>query len=221
MKAAEVMKVLRAGVAGPRSNKIAVEELRMGSGFGAAQMRRIDLWVLDPGPATGCRTASYEVKVSRSDFLGELKQPNKQRSARLFSDEFWYVAPEGLIKPEEVPDWAGLMEVREQPEGKRWGTKVGDRWYQVKVVCPAPVLSKHAPSWPMVVSLLRRLPLVRDLWRHKKGGLYERVGVARHSETLEELTVYMDGEGALWARPREMFEDGRFTPEEDEDAYRS
>lgn len=185
----------------------------MGSGFGAAQMRRIDLWTIDPGPATGCRTASYEIKVSRSDFLGELKQPNKQRSARLFSDEFWYAAPEGLIKPEEVPDWAGLVEVCEQPEGKRWGRKVGDKWYELRVKVPAPVLSKHAPSWPMVVSLLRRVPLVRDLWRHRKGGLYERLGQARHSETLEELTVYMDAEGALWARPREMFDDGRFTAE--------
>ena len=190
----------------------------MGSGFGAAQMRRIDLWTIDPGPATGCRTASYEVKVSRSDFLRELKQPNKQRSARLFSDEFWYVAPEGLVRPEEVPDWAGLIEVQELGEGERggWWVRIGDgrRRFKLLYTVPAPVLSKAAPSWPLVVSLLRRVPLIRDLWRHRKGGLYERLGVARHSETLEELTVYMDAEGALWARPREMFEDGRFTAEE-------
>ena len=34
---------------------------------------------------------------------------------------------------------------------------------------------------------------------------------ARHSEALEELTVYRGSD----ARPRAMFEDGRFTPEED------
>lgn len=213
MKASEVMEVLRAHVG---SNKIAVEELRMGSGYGSAQQRRIDLWVIDPGPATGCRSASYEVKVSRSDFLGELRQVNKQRSARLFADEFWYVTPEGLVEPDEVPDWAGLMEVRPQVEGKRWGTrKVGDQWYVMKVVCPAPVLSKHAPSWPLVVSLLRRVPVVRELWRHRKGGLYEMVGPALHSETQEELTVYRGEDGQLWARPREMFDDGRFVREEE------
>ena len=54
-----------------------------------------------------------------------------------------------------------------------------------------------------------------DLCRHKKGGLYERLGTARHSETLEDLTVYRGSDGQLWARPRAMFEDGRFTPEED------
>lgn len=213
MKATEVMEVLRAYVAGRNSKKIAVEELRMGSGYGAAQMRRIDLWVIDPGPATGCRSASYEVKVSRSDFLGEVRQPNKQRSARLFADEFWYVTPEGLITPDEVPDWAGLMEIVEQPEGKRHGRKVGDKWYKLVTVCPAPVLSKHAPSWPLVVSLLRRVPLVRELWRHKKGGLYEMVGEGRHSETQERLTAYLGEDGELWFRPVEMFHDGRFTQE--------
>ena len=35
------------------------------------------------------------------------------------------------------------------------------------------------------------------------------------SETLEELTVYRGSHGGLWARPRAMFEDGRFTREEE------
>jgi hypothetical protein len=44
-------------------------------------------------------------------------------------------------------------------------------------------------------------------YRHYKGGLYEVLGVARHSETHEELVVYrpLYGEGGLWARPRQMF----------------
>jgi hypothetical protein len=44
-------------------------------------------------------------------------------------------------------------------------------------------------------------------YRHYKGGLYEVLGVARHSETEEELVVYrpLYGEGGLWVRPRAMF----------------
>jgi hypothetical protein len=44
-------------------------------------------------------------------------------------------------------------------------------------------------------------------YRHYKGGLYELVGVARHSETLAPQVVYrpLYGEGALWVRPFEMF----------------
>jgi len=44
-------------------------------------------------------------------------------------------------------------------------------------------------------------------YRHHKGGDYELVGVARHSETLEPLVVYrpLYGEGTLWVRPHAMF----------------
>ena len=44
-------------------------------------------------------------------------------------------------------------------------------------------------------------------YRHFKGGLYEALGVARHSETEEELVVYrpLEGAGGWWVRPRAMF----------------
>lgn len=45
------------------------------------------------------------------------------------------------------------------------------------------------------------------LYRHYKGLLYEVLGTARHSETLEPLTLYraLYGEHGLWVRPAEMF----------------
>jgi hypothetical protein len=47
------------------------------------------------------------------------------------------------------------------------------------------------------------------LYKHYKGAIYEVIGVARHSETLEKLVVYkatyqMEGEN-LWVRPLMMF----------------
>ncbi|MBM4418868.1 MAG: DUF1653 domain-containing protein [Chloroflexi bacterium] len=70
-------------------------------------------------------------------------------------------------------------------------------------------------------------------YRHFKGGLYEVVGVGRHSETLEEMVVYRAlydspefGPDSLWVRPRAMFlemvtvdglEVSRFAPLEDAD----
>lgn len=52
-------------------------------------------------------------------------------------------------------------------------------------------------------------PFATGLYRHYKGNEYEVVGVARHSETLEELVVYraLYGERGLWVRPRAMFEE--------------
>ena len=44
-------------------------------------------------------------------------------------------------------------------------------------------------------------------YRHYKGKEYEVLGIAKHSETSEELVVYraLYGENELWARPIEMF----------------
>lgn len=44
-------------------------------------------------------------------------------------------------------------------------------------------------------------------YRHYKGGEYEVLGVATHSETEESLVVYrpLYGEGGLWVRPLAMF----------------
>ncbi len=42
-------------------------------------------------------------------------------------------------------------------------------------------------------------------YRHFKGGMYEVLGAARHSETEEEFVVYASASGEWWVRPREMF----------------
>ena len=44
-------------------------------------------------------------------------------------------------------------------------------------------------------------------YRHFKGNEYEVLGVARHSETLEDMVVYraLYGDGGLWVRPASMW----------------
>ena len=46
-------------------------------------------------------------------------------------------------------------------------------------------------------------------YRHYKGNEYTVLGVARHSETQEELVVDRQeyGDFGLWVRPRAMFEE--------------
>lgn len=50
-------------------------------------------------------------------------------------------------------------------------------------------------------------PVTLAQYRHYKGGLYEVLGVARHSESLEPMVVYrpLHGAGGLWVRPFAMF----------------
>jgi len=55
-------------------------------------------------------------------------------------------------------------------------------------------------------------------YRHYKGDFYEVIGIAKHSETKEELVIYRSlKDKVLWARPKGMFlekiiVDGKETP---------
>ncbi len=44
-------------------------------------------------------------------------------------------------------------------------------------------------------------------YRHFKGGEYEVIGIAKDSETLEDMVVYraLYGDGGMWVRSAEMF----------------
>lgn len=44
-------------------------------------------------------------------------------------------------------------------------------------------------------------------YRHFKGNLYEVIGIANHSETMEPMVVYsaLYGEQGLWVRPAAMW----------------
>lgn len=106
--------------------------------------RRIDFWELHVHPSKGHEATAYEIKISRSDFKRDTHV--KQREARLWSDRFFYVCPKGLVKPDEIPDWAGLMEF----DGNRLSIKV-----------PAPKRDKDAPSWDLFVSLIRSSTAIR------------------------------------------------------------
>lgn len=45
------------------------------------------------------------------------------------------------------------------------------------------------------------------VYRHYKGNKYEVIGMATHSETLEEMVIYkaLYGDGKVWVRPAAMW----------------
>lgn len=51
------------------------------------------------------------------------------------------------------------------------------------------------------------MDIVKGKYRHFKGGEYEVIDIAIHSETLEEYVLYRQlyGDRKLWIRPKEMF----------------
>lgn len=87
------------------------DELRDSAGFAA--QRSFDLWVMNTWPSKGLKSVVYEIKVSRGDFMKEIKNPKKRESAEGLSNEAYFAAPTGLLKEHEIPEGWGLVEVSE------------------------------------------------------------------------------------------------------------
>lgn len=129
LTAAQIVDALIAG----SDDKIWASELPFGYG-----VSRIDFWTLEPTPSAGFRATSYEIKVSRSDFSRDTEE--KQKDALSFSDRFWYVTPKSLLRKEEIPTWAGLLEF----DGSSFC-----------VVKRAPKHDKTEPNWHFIANLVR------------------------------------------------------------------
>lgn len=53
---------------------------------------------------------------------------------------------------------------------------------------------------------MKETAIKRGIYRHYKGGLYEVVDIAKHSESLEVLVIYKNAvTGECWARPISMW----------------
>lgn len=128
------------------------DEQKIGTGWGKDAARAMDAWVMMLWPSDGFNRIAFEIKVSRSDFKAELKHPEKRRPAMRVSNEFYFITPPGLLKPEEIPLDCGLMEVK-----KRGGPgPFADQW-ELDIVVDAPNLDTCPPSWSFVAALARRV----------------------------------------------------------------
>lgn len=77
--------------------------------------RRADAMAFNLWPSRGLETLGFEIKVFRSDWLNELKS-EKSANLQKFCDQWFIVAPAGIVKTEELPKSWGLLEVNEAGE---------------------------------------------------------------------------------------------------------
>ena len=127
--------------------QVLFRELRVGTGFGRVNQQRIDAWAMDTWPSGLMTRTAYEAKVSRSDFLVEIRNPIKRRAALLFSNLYYFVTPPGMVKPEEIPAECGLCEcwAYEGQEFRLW------------CVVPAPWRDNPPPTWSFFAAIARRV----------------------------------------------------------------
>jgi hypothetical protein len=68
---------------------------------------------------SGAFSVLIECKVSRSDFLSDKNKLYRRWEEYGMGDHRYYATPKGLIKPEELPDGWGLLEVSEHQINKQ------------------------------------------------------------------------------------------------------
>lgn len=102
------------------SDDVFVPECKSGPSMTASH-DRLDAWVM-PKSWSDQTVIGYEIKVNRSDFMSDKKWNRYLK----YCNEFYFVAPKGVIEPDEVPKEAGLMRVAST--GTRlWREKVAPR----------------------------------------------------------------------------------------------
>jgi hypothetical protein len=83
-------------------------EVRDAAGFSAN--RSADAIVIGLWPSRGCLIEGMELKISRSDWLRELKKPEKAEAFFEFCDRWWVIASTpDIVRLEELPPTWGLM----------------------------------------------------------------------------------------------------------------
>lgn len=74
------------------------------------QMRTADFMAQDTWEAQGLDLHGVEVKVSRSDWLTELRDPSKAAAIKRFCNRWWLAVPHKSIVKDDLPsDWGLLV----------------------------------------------------------------------------------------------------------------
>lgn len=112
-------------------------------GLRSADAIAANLW-----DSRGYKIIGFEIKVSRADWLRELKNPAKADAIAEMCDEWIVVTPPGVVQPDELPQSWGLLELH----GQRF----------MAVVKPPKLLGRAPLTRQFVASMLRRAVAVGE-----------------------------------------------------------
>ncbi len=148
-------------------------EVRNTTGYGL-RVRSADAVAMNLYPSRGMELIGIEVKQSRSDWLNELKNPEKADAIFQYCDR-WYLATahEEVAKAEEIPPtWGWLV-----PRGKNFTERM-----------PAPRLNPKPISRAFLASLLRQASTNSLDEKRIADAVHQRVGEikASHERFREE-----------------------------------
>lgn len=135
----------------PASEYVLIEEVSDASGF--SRSRSLDFMVINLWESRGLAITGIERKSSRTDWLKELKTPEKQENHFKYCDYFYLLTDkENIARVEEIPDAWGWLHV------------VNNRMIRVRK--QAPKLTPAPVNRSFLCAMLRRAACKTN-WVHK------------------------------------------------------
>ena len=165
---------------GPRY--VVAEHVRNETGFGSfdldharatgksTTLRTADALAIDLWPSSGNVVHGFEVKVSRADWLAELRDPSKAEAFRRFCHHWWLVVPDASIVRDDLP------------EG--WGLLVAGKNGRLRAKVSAPRLTPEPMPAGLVASLARAVARTADVRSREEVRQWKRD--VRQRERLEQ-----------------------------------
>ena len=123
---------------------------------------------------SGAHSVLVECKVSRSDFLSDKDKFFRRQEEYGMGDKRYYAAPAGLIKPTELPEGWGLLEV--------------DGYRVREIVEPKHKEANKRRECLMLMSALRRLEISTAVFVIQEEKTEERPQEVEESECEHQLT---------------------------------
>lgn len=130
------------------------EHVKSHAGFDAR--RCADFIAIDCWPTKGLELHGHEVKVSRSDWLHELKDPSKAEAFKRHMDRWWLVVPDAkIVKDGELPEGWGLLTISDYITNKWSRTQPPNVEHRLRVKVQAPKLNPEPLPRDLLATLLR------------------------------------------------------------------
>lgn len=139
MNEAEIINALKKKF--PENQYALLPQVRNGTGF-ERSARTADAMLMSLWPSRGLDLEGIEIKVSRGDWLREMKAPQKAEDIYAYCDRWWLVVSDAaIVKEGELPSTWGLM-------------VMGEKGLRVKVA--APKLGAKPLDRLMLAAILRK-----------------------------------------------------------------
>lgn len=156
---------------------------RTGGGTRYADALAVNLW-----KSRGYAVHGFEIKVSRGDWQRELKSPQKSEEVLSYCDFWWVVAPEGVVKPEELPMGWGLLQVAPM---RGAAAKIKDLPEGTEI----PVTTSHKLAVAVKAAKLKPQPVSREFFASLMRRANEVIGATAERHFAEERNrMWQDNE---------------------------